>query len=154
MDCICPSNKASWYVPRRVLFSCPARCPCAPCPWPAVWELCRVPQPSCSLAQWSIAPCMAPRTVPERQARRKIKVVIFFSSGFFSTLMWLVRTYSVIWELSFFPQPGSGSTFREPWGACHSLTSVRVEGHQLGLHVENKVSVGSAISLRCCCAAK
>lgn len=33
-------------------------------------------------------------------------------------------------------------------------TSVTAEGHQLPLHVEKEFSVGSAISLRCCCAAK
>lgn len=54
----------------------------------------------------------------------------------------------------FFAQSSSSSTLKPPQGAHHYLTSVTVEGHQPGLHVENKFSVGSAISPHCCCAAK
>lgn len=53
-----------------------------------------------------------------------------------------------------FAQSSSSSTLKLPQGACHYPTSVTVEGHQPGLHVENKFSVGSAISPHCCCAAK
>lgn len=80
--------------------------PVAPVPqplWPAVWELCSLLQLNLSLVQGLIAPHTAAHTVPERRIRKKMKVVIFFSSGFFSTLMWFVGTHLVIWERSFSP---------------------------------------------------